>query len=104
LSCSICADKGIAVVNWSDAPREFAVCVCPVGKSLRETQNAHRNTPYARWQVWAAREGIDPGTIHMLEDVLTDVEWRERGLGPTDAAPVDAVAAAAAARGRKVRL
>jgi hypothetical protein len=106
MSCSICGDKGIAIVNWADAEREFAVCVCPIGKSLRETSNAYRETPYPRWRVWAAREGIDPERILMLEDVLTEAEWKLRGLDPPTehTTPIGAVAAAARGRSRKTRL
>ncbi len=105
MSCSICADKGIAIVNWADAEREFAVCVCPTGKSLRETQNAYRNTAYPRWKVWAAREGIDPAKIHMLEDVLEEAELRAQGLPPpTFEATLDPIAAASRARSRKGKL
>jgi hypothetical protein len=104
MSCTICADKGIAVVNSADADREFAVCVCPIGKSLRETRNAYRHTAYPRWKVWAAREGIDPARIHMLEDVLEEAELRAQGAPPPVTEPLDPIAAAARARSRKGKL
>ena len=105
MSCALCGDKGVVVVNWADAPREFAVCLCPVGKSLRETQNAYTTDQVPRWRVWAAREGIDPDTMHLLEDVLTEAEQRASGFAEPPATHLDAVAAAARARrSRKGRL
>jgi hypothetical protein len=80
MSCQVCADKGIVKLNWSDAPEDYGVCLCAVGRTMRETRNAGKRTDYALWQVWATREGIDPDRVLLLEDILTDEEMRECGF------------------------
>ena len=77
--CGTCADKGIVRLNWEDAPDDFAVCLCEAGLRLRTNRNdGHKVIPL--WQVWCARERVDPERVFMVEDVLTPDELREREL------------------------
>lgn len=79
MNCQVCQDKGIVTVNWADAPHEYAVCLCATGQALRSTSNfTSRVTPL--WVVWAAREGVNPSAVWMIEDVLTGEELTALGL------------------------
>lgn len=80
MSCAQCGDIGIIRVPWSDAPDDFAVCLCPSGRNMRQTRNARKDTGFALWEVWAAREQVDPARVFLLEDVLTPAELAERGF------------------------
>lgn len=104
--CAVCGDKGIIAVPWMDAPDDYAVCLCTTGRGLRVTTNC-RAACAALWQVWAAREQIDPLRVFMLEDILTPEELTARGFGPPSVGtPVESRAAAllSASRARKGRL
>jgi hypothetical protein len=79
MSCEVCADHGVVKLNWSDAPVEYAICLCPFGLELRVSRNV-RSQVTPLWQVWAAREQVDPSLVWMLEDVLTPAELAERGF------------------------
>jgi hypothetical protein len=40
----------------------------------------YRHEVIPLWRLWAAREGVDPSRVVMLEDVLTADELKDRGL------------------------
>jgi hypothetical protein len=49
-----CNGKGLIRLNWSDAPDDFAVCLCHVGLDMRaEVNNGKATVPL--WHVWCAR-------------------------------------------------
>jgi hypothetical protein len=79
MNCQHCGDVGMIRVPWSDAPDDFAVCLCQAGQSMRQ-ENNYKETGFALWQVWAAREQIDPSRIFLLEEILTPAELAERGF------------------------
>lgn len=107
MNCQSCADIGMIRVPWTDAPDDFAICLCAAGQSMRDDTNANKRTGYALWQVWAYRQQIDPSRVFLIEEVLTPSELAERGF---QAAVLPAVAQdrqtalLAAGRGKKVRL
>lgn len=95
LPCATCGDKGITVVNWADAPSQYAVCLCRTGEEMRRKSNGST----ALWRLWAAREQVDPEDVLMLEDALTPAELTERGFQElTGETAFDAIAAAAQKR------
>jgi hypothetical protein len=82
MSCPACGEKGVLLVRYeSGDPDEYAVCLCPVGQTMRTTRNAGRETGFALWQVWAAREQVDPMRMFALEDIFTGDELRAWGFG-----------------------
>jgi hypothetical protein len=79
-----CNGKGLIRLNWSDAPDDFAVCLCHVGLDMRaEVNNGKATVPL--WHVWCAREQVDTGRVIMVEDILGPEELAERGLVQADA-------------------
>jgi hypothetical protein len=77
--CANCEDKGLVRLNWSDAPDDFALCLCPVGLDMRGTTHKGRTrTPL--WHVWCARECVDPSRVYRIEDVLSADDLAARGL------------------------
>jgi hypothetical protein len=106
VTCEVCHDHGVVKLNWSDAPPEYGICLCPFGLELRIARNVHRAvTPL--WQVWAAREQVDPSLVWYLEDVLTPAELAERGFqsGTVEASAESREAALmAAGKSKRVKL
>lgn len=106
--CRSCGDKGIIRCPYTDNPDEdlFALCLCPTGQTMRTTRNAGKETGYALWQVWCAREQIDPSRMYLMEEVLTAQELAERGFqAPGKAQPQSREAALlAAGKTRKGKL
>jgi hypothetical protein len=82
MTCRNCGDIGMIRVSWSNAPDDFAVCLCAAGRSMRNTTN-RKDTGFALWQVWAAREQIDPSRVFLVEEVLTPQELAARGFSVT---------------------
>jgi hypothetical protein len=79
----MCGGKGIVVLNWSDAPHDYAVCLCETGERYRMDRNhGRRVTP--QWAIWCAREGIAPSRMYLLEEALTAEELAEAGFGNLD--------------------
>lgn len=79
VNCPICFDKGLAVLEWTDAPPDFGVCLCDAGQAMRRTENEGRAvTPL--WRVWCALHQVDPSRVSMLEDVFTADELTAVGL------------------------
>jgi len=103
MSCAVCQDKGLVTVNWLESDSDYALCLCSTGNLLRATQNANRHTGFALWEVWAAREGVDPSRIVRLEDVLTAEDLQAIGFGPR-AAVTSLEAVVAAAKGKRGKL
>jgi hypothetical protein len=99
VSCQTCGDKGIAELNWADAPSDYAVCLCEAGMRMRSMRNENRKV-HPLWRVWCAREQVDPSRVRMVEDVLTPEELQERGLSVAAARDREAALFAA---GRKKR-
>ncbi len=97
MTCSVCAGKGLIRLNWSDAPDEFALCLCAAGMAWRHTRNNGKPVP-ALWRVWCTQHQVDPACVFKVEDVLTAEELAERGLS---VAPVRSAEAALLAIGRK---
>lgn len=105
MSCEHCADIGIIRVPWSDAPADFAVCLCPSGVTMRRTRNANKDTGFALWQAWAAQQQVDPSRLFLLEEVLTPAELAERGFNrPGVAAVTREAALLAAGKGKRLKL
>lgn len=103
MTCPVCAGKGLVRLNWADAAEEYAVCLCDVGQALRSTQN-YQAIVVPLWQVWAAREHVDPSRIVMLEDVLTVEELAERGFRVAPDADTREAALLAAGRSKRPKL
>lgn len=75
-ACHVCGDHGIVRANWSDAPDDFVLCLCPVGLQWRSLSND--STPL--YMVWCARNAVPPSRLFLLEEVLTPAELAERGF------------------------
>lgn len=103
MTCAVCNNHGIVKLNWSDAPEEYALCLCASGLALRRQEKPEDT--WFPWQVWAAKSGVEPSKVFLLEEVLTPEELRERGLSLPSAAPaaVDREAALLAI-GKRTRL
>lgn len=83
MSCPLCDGKGVVRVKYeSGEPDDFGVCVCGIGRQMLETRNAGRDTSFALWQVWAAKEQIDPETIFDLTDLLPPELLRQHSSVP----------------------
>jgi hypothetical protein len=78
--CATCADRGIVKANWSNAPDDYAICLCDVGHVYRNDGNGGKRTGFCGWQIWASQNGIDPSRIFLLEEVLTPEELADRGF------------------------
>jgi hypothetical protein len=75
MSCTVCGDKGIVKVCYEDGtPADYAVCLCPASAWYRSDVNAGKHTGSYGWQVWAAREQIQPDCVFGLEDVYEPSE------------------------------
>jgi len=100
-SCQVCGGTGIVRVRYHDgAPDAFGVCLCPAGRTMRNSKNAGKQTGVPLWLVWAAREQVDPAQIVMVEELLDDDELaRIPRTGTRPAATI-----AAAMQTRKPRL
>lgn len=98
MTCPVCID-GLLIVEWTDAPHDFAVCLCAAGQEWRCTTNNGHTVP-AQWRVWCAKHGIDPKRMFMAEQVWTRDELAAVGL-VAEAAQIDRAAALLAAGRRK---
>ena len=78
--CQSCGDKGIIRLPWTDAPDDYAICLCPAARWYRSDDNAGRHTGYFGWQVWAYRHQVDPSRVWLMEEALTSAELSERGF------------------------
>lgn len=101
--CSVCHDKGIVSLPWTDAPDDYAVCLCSIGRAMRSTKN-YKATVMPLWKVWCAREQVHPSRMSMIEDWLPDEELAAHGW-LTQAPAVDREAALlAASKTRRAKL
>lgn len=76
--CATCGDKGVIRLNFQEGD-EYGLCLCRAGEDMRRGR---------LWELWCAREGVDPAKVSRLEDVLTKEELAARGfqeLSGTDA-------------------
>jgi hypothetical protein len=81
MTCQACGGKGILKVCYEDgSPTEYALCLCPAAHWFRSDVNADRHTGSYGWQVWAAREQIDPERMYALEDLYSPSELAEMGF------------------------
>jgi hypothetical protein len=81
VSCPTCADKGLLRLPWDDdAEPGIGVCLCPAAAWYRSNKNAGKTVSVYGWQVWCAREQVDPARVYLLEDVLSAEELAEEGL------------------------
>ena len=78
MSCDVCID-GFVVVEWTNAPPDFAVCLCATGQAWRRADNNGRQTVPA-WRVWCAQWQVDPAKVFMVEDVYNPQELAAVGL------------------------
>ena len=107
MNCQSCADLGMIRVPWSDAPDDFAICLCEAGQSMRRSWNPDEDrSRFAVWQLWAAREQVDPSRVFFLEEVLTPQELAERGFdrSATPTAVAREAALLAAGKSKRVKL
>ena len=82
MTCTNCGDKGLTVLNWTDADPDYAICLCPVGQQLRSTRNATKGNCSPLWQVWCALHQVDPARVLLLESVHSAEELAFLGFGP----------------------
>jgi hypothetical protein len=80
MTCSTCGDKGLVRFDWSDAPPDFGMCLCPAGGWFRSDVNAQRRTGSCGWQVWCAQHRVEPSRMFFLEEVLTAAELAAAGF------------------------
>lgn len=104
MSCLSCGDKGIIRLPWTDAPDDYAVCLCPAARWYRSDENAYRKTGYFGWQVWAYRNQVPPERVWLMEEVLSQAELAERGFGKPAAVDREAALLAAGKSKPKVKL
>jgi hypothetical protein len=79
--CNHCGGKGMIRVCYQDgSPTDYAVCLCEASQWYRSDMNAGRHTGSYGWQVWAAREQVDPERIAMLEDLFNQEELANLGF------------------------
>lgn len=99
MSCATCGDKGMVTLNWSDAPPDYAVCLCPIGLGMRaERNNGKAVAPL--WLVWASLHQVQPSRIYLLEEALTPDELRAAAFTAPTQTP-DTREAALLAAGRR---
>jgi hypothetical protein len=105
VSCPVCADKGLVRLPWDDdAEPGIGVCFCSAAAWYRSNKNAGKTVSVYGWQVWCAREQVDPARVYLLEDVLSAEELAEAGLAQPKAAQQDREAALLAAARKPARL
>jgi hypothetical protein len=68
------------IQEWTDAPHDFAICLCPAASWYRSNQNAGRNVRVFGWQVWCAANQVDPSRVFRLEDIYAAAELAAVGL------------------------
>lgn len=115
MTCPTCEDFGLIPFVELDNPKPddaigredlwFALCLCERGMTLRESRNAGHSTGFALWQLWAAREQVNPERILRLEDVLTGDELQATGFDSSRSLVVNREAALLAiGRAKPVKL
>jgi hypothetical protein len=101
VSCDVCGGLGMLILEWTDAPSDFAVCLCQAGQVYRTaTNNRAKTVPL--WRVWCAREQVDPSRVFLLEDIYSPSELDAVGLS-VHPVPLNRMEALLAS-GRKARL
>lgn len=78
MTCPVCID-GLLIQEWTDAPHDFAVCLCEAGQAWRLAENEGRAT-VPQWRLWCARHGIDPARMFLVEDIYSREELAAVGL------------------------
>ncbi len=97
MTCPVCVN-GLLVQEWTNAPADYAVCLCEAGQVYRRATNEGRDT-VPLWRVWCAVHQVDPSRVFLLEQVYSAEELASVGLGAsTD--PVSREAALLAKGGR----
>jgi hypothetical protein len=78
MTCDHCV-YGLLIQEWTDAPHDFAVCLCDAGQVYRrDTNEGHRTVPL--WRVWCAVHQVDPSRVFLLEEIYTGEELTAAGL------------------------
>ncbi len=80
MTCQVCGGLGMLIQPWTDADPDYAICLCPASMWYRSDENAGRKTGYYGWQVWCAREQVDPARVFKLEDIYSAKELAAVGL------------------------
>lgn len=105
MNCEVCGDLGMLVLEWADAPYDFAICLCPAATWYRSNENAGRTVSAFGWQVWCAIYGVDQARVFKLEAVYSATELAAVGLSVQSQVAVSRAAALlAAGRGRRPKL
>lgn len=107
MTCAVCGDKGVVKVCYEDGtPHDYALCLCPASRWYRSDVNAGKRTGSFGWQVWAAREQVQPDRMFAIEDLYEPSELAAMGF--TTDAPVHQesreAALLAAGKQRKAKL
>lgn len=80
MSCREC-EAGVVPFVWESNSKPddaigaedlcFAMCLCEDGQKMRAYRNGmDERSDFALWQLWAAREQVDPARVFRLEDVF----------------------------------
>lgn len=102
MNCQSCADVGIIRVPWSNAPDDFAICLCDAGAAMRRSWNPDETRArFEVWQLWAAREQVDPSRVFLLDEILAPAELAERGFSAPQAPTIAAQEAVLLAAGKR---
>ena len=88
-------------MDWTDAPPDFAICLCPAGRWYRSDRNAGKTTGFYGWQLWAAVHQVPFERVWMIEDVVSAGELAERGLGVQPPVSAESREAALLAAGKR---
>jgi hypothetical protein len=79
VTCETCDGLGMLIQEWTDAPHDFAVCLCQAGQAFRVAENRGRRT-VPHWRVWCSRWQVDPSRVFLLEEVYSRDELAAAGL------------------------
>jgi hypothetical protein len=100
MTCANCDDKGLTVLNWTDAEPDYAVCLCSVGQELRRSTNEGKTT-VALWRLWCAVHQVDPSRVRLLEDVHSVEELVQLGFGSQPSGNRESALLAMAKKGKR---
>jgi hypothetical protein len=90
MTCVECGDYGLIPYVAMDNPTPddaitrddllFAVCLCEAGRRMRRNRNWAPTVPL--WQVWCAREQVNPERVSLVEHVYDAKTLKAAGLVP----------------------
>jgi hypothetical protein len=102
VTCDVCGDLGMLIQPWTDAPHDYAICLCPAAAWYRSDVNAGRHTGTFGWQLWCAMHQVDPARVFRLEEIYSPAELAAVGLSQQPI-PFDREAAILAAAGKRAK-